>query len=523
MSEKVNKLNIYLIKKEFPSFDQIVKPGHKECPIPGVGTFYLQDSHVKAPSWLKDFFLSELDDKVTLFSAGAKALLLISVWYGEEIRTFALAFGYGRLILNDGVAEERFGLKVVLNNVDPKSLRSIDKVTLGAIAKQSREQISRQGETATFGIDIEQDLVNAVTGRSNNALLGKMISGRDSLSISVKVNLQSISAFLPICMAQYESKAYQADFDWIDQIRDIRDVTQRDLLNADLLHRLRNSDLDKIWMAAPSILDWVDIKGFKYSKSKSAELRDDLDVHEFLSLLTPEEMTLGTLKSRLIYAVSSKNDTELDHWTAYSCLYVETTIGERVFILNNGKWYEIAAGFTQQVIQDFNAIPESEIQLPHYAHTDEGDYNEQLPAVLANSYCMDRKLITYGGAHSSIEFCDLMTDAGQIVHIKRYGGSSHLSHLFNQGVVSGELFISDGAFRQKVNEKLPPTHQLADVINPPDARKYEIVFAIISKSNNPLDIPFFSKVSLRNAQRRLRLYGYKVSKKKIQIDPAATH
>jgi len=130
---------------------------------------------------------------------------------------------------------------------------------------------------------------------------------------------------------------------------------------------------------------------------------------------------------------------------------------------------------------------------------------------------MDRKLVSYGGAHSTIEFCDLLTDTKQLVHIKRYGGSSHLSHLFNQGVVSGELFVSDSKFRKSVNEKLPAAYKLANADETPDPREWEVVFAVISKSNNPLDIPFFSKVALRNAQRRLQSYGYKVRKKKIQI------
>jgi uncharacterized protein (TIGR04141 family) len=50
----------------------------------------------------------------------------------------------------------------------------------------------------------------------------------------------------------------------------------------------------------------------------------------------------------------------------------------------------------------------------------------------------------------------------------------------------------------------------------PNAAEYEIVFAVISKSAGELDIPFFSKVSLRNARRRLGSFGYRVTKKKIQ-------
>jgi uncharacterized protein (TIGR04141 family) len=99
--------------------------------------------------------------------------------------------------------------------------------------------------------------------------------------------------------------------------------------------------------------------------------------------------------------------------------------------------------------------------------------------------------------------------------VKRYSGSQQLSHLFSQGVVAGELFVQDASFRQKLNDKLPAAHKLANVITRPNPSEYEIVFAIISKSKNPLDIPFFSKVSLRNARRRLEGYGYRVAKKKI--------
>jgi len=104
------------------------------------------------------------------------------------------------------VTEDRFGLKVVLNAVDPESLRSIDKTALGSVPKQSREQMSRASTADTFGIDIEQDLVNAVTGRSRDPQLGKTISGRDALSASVKVDVTDIKEFLRVCLAQYQAK-----------------------------------------------------------------------------------------------------------------------------------------------------------------------------------------------------------------------------------------------------------------------------------------------------------------------------
>ena len=113
-------------------------------------------------------------------------------------------------------------------------------------------------------------------------------------------------------------------------------------------------------------------------------------------------------------------------------------------MLNNGKWYRIAADFCDQVLEDFDNIPESDIALPDYNHAGEGEYNEALPAVVPGSHCMDRKLIRHGGGHSSIEFCDLATNDKQLIHVKRYGGSAQFSHLFNQGGIKLIDFLCSG-------------------------------------------------------------------------------
>ena len=104
-----------------------------------------------------------------------------------------------------------------------------------------------------------------------------------------------------------------------------------------------------------------------------------------------------------------------------------------------------------------------------------------------------------------------------MIHVKRYGGSSPLSHLFAQGVNSSELFQADRQFRTKVNERLQPSHRLADPDARPEARDYCVVFAIVSQSAGPLQIPFFSRLSLRHAIRRLDGYGYRVALTKIEV------
>ena len=86
-----------------------------------------------------------------------------------------------------------------------------------------------------------------------------------------------------------------------------------------------------------------------------------------------------------------------------------------------------------------------------------------------------------------------------------------LSHLFSQGLISGELFVSDNAFRKRVAEELGIGFEVG--------KKYKVVFAIVSKTKgNALELPFFSRLNLKYAARRLTSFGYDVAIAKIGLN-----
>jgi uncharacterized protein (TIGR04141 family) len=147
----------------------------------------------------------------------------------------------------------------------------------------------------------------------------------------------------------------------------------------------------------------------------------------------------------------------------------------------------------------------------------EPDYNEFVVTKHPDKFClMDRKLIEIGSGRNPVEFCDLFSKTKQLIHVKKYGGSSVLSHLFQQGVVSGELFLSEGSFRTDVNKLLRDEFKLDNLASHQNAADYEICYAVMSDVPGFLHIPFFSKVVLKNAVKRLTTYGYRVTKKKIE-------
>lgn len=67
----------------------------------------------------------------------------------------------------------------------------------------------------------------------------------------------------------------------------------------------------------------------------------------------------------------------------------------------------------------------------------------------------------------------------------------------------------------EVNKHLPQGFKFPNAKDQPIPKQFEVCIAIMSKIKGPLELPFFSKVSLKHAVKRLRNLGYRVTKLKI--------
>ena len=524
--EKKNKLSIYLVKKDIP-VDQIIVSDHSlDTHEVNEMKLCIRPSATKQPKWVANFFGPTLKERRNIFSSVPSAVLIIPVKVdANAVRYFAITFGAGYHLLQKGVFEERFGLRVVLNAVDEKNIRRIDKKNFGALVKQTTEQAGRSAETSEFGIDIEQDLIQAVTGLSTDIVLGKTISGKDSLHVSVPRTVENISDFLKLCYQYNSSKVYKKKFPWIDQIEEIRDAKKVEELDGKLITRINADNYEKLWMAIPEIIDWSDFSCFKYGTSKNANEYSDLQIFDFIK---EHEKHKGAFTIEMLKRFEAYCYFEIlpeNSWRIYDCIYAEISERDRVYTLTNGKWYQVNRDFSVDVEKEYSEILSrvSPVALPK-CPTREGKITEPVVESQYNEYSatksdyalLDRKTVMHSG--SPIEICDLYTKNKEFIHVKHYGGSSVLSHLFNQGVVSAELFSMHSSYREKMNTKLPAEFQVKNPDKPIVPEQYKVIFGIISNSKGALEIPFFSKVSLRNSYRRLRLYRYDVYIQKIEVD-----
>ena len=516
---KAQNLSIFLIKKDLKQFRQIIanKPGITKhiIEIDGVdpGKLFVQKRHPKPPAWAQ-FFRDCIDLAEIGNISTTSAVLLVKI----NGRIFALTFGHGRHLLNADCWEERFGLKVTLNCIDQSKVRCIDKKTLDAITKQSREQASRDALPQDFGLDIEQDLLRAVTGKPAKEIHGNRMSGMDSLHVSVKAKLGDISYFLAEYYDRYGDDTYKKEFPWVDHIAEVKSKKLITELDEMLALQIRDGKHDRIWLSVPEIIDWNNVSGFRYSLSANKPEFSDIHLSKFIdSLKDINDVTTDLIKAKQIYCINN-DGYEKYKWTIYKCLYGEININSNTYLLSGGKWYVIAFDFVQIVNDSFKSIEKYEKALPNYDHMSETEYNSRTANSNPGMYAlMDRNFIYHGGGQSKFEFCDLYTNDRDIIHVKRYGASSVLSHLFAQGVNSAELFQTDAEFRDKVNDKLPVAYKIPDPSRRPEYGEYRVVYAIVSEIDGDLELPFFSKLSLKNARRRLEGFGYRITLSKVEV------
>lgn len=518
---KARTLSIFLIKEGLPSPEDALLATNPMQHLTvatadrHVGDLYVKPTFDKMPYWVSLFEDAINPSLVTVHNASAAAVLLIS----SSGRIFALTFGYGKSMLRPGSWEEEFGLRVTLNSVDPFRIRSLDRVKFDAISQHSQIQASRDANIVEFGLDVEQDLLRAVTGRPRDSSLAIQLTGKDALKADVRITLPEIPDLLTRFWEAFNQNTHREHFPWVDQVKEVRDPTRCEALDGTLIDKLIRRDFDRLWLAIPDRVEWGGIAGFKYRDSRRAPIHTDIHFRSFLEEAGENFIpTIDILKNRRrIYLISHETDLVAETWPLYRCIYCEIDSGTETFLLNNGKWYRIRSDFLGTVNNSFAEVVNSTFRLPDFVEGTEETYNQSVTEGEPDTYfLMDQKFIRYPTGRDTVEFCDIYSRSKLIIHVKRYRGSATLSHLFSQAAVSGELFCTLREFREAVNDLLPQSFRLNNSGRRPNNEEYEVVFAIISKSTNPLTLPFFSRVNLRNVTQLLRAFGYKVSLTKIQ-------
>jgi uncharacterized protein (TIGR04141 family) len=284
LKTRVRHLTIFLLKDDIQRFQDALKDPSSLtlCNIredlPYKGRFYYQPQHDKPPAWLS-LVQSGLSERLILKNQSTAGVLFLRV----TGRRFALSFGYGRNLLKPDSFERNFGLKVALNTVDPKSLKSVDARTFEELTLVTRRQASRGSELSAFGLDVTQDVLRAVTGKPRDDGFARQVTGADALAIAVEAEFKDLAEVCKRAFGAYGRDDYKKEFGFIDHLRPVADPSLKSKLEATLIESLSAGNTDRIHLAPPEPIDWERVDGFVYSTDSNGDIHADLDIDDYLA------------------------------------------------------------------------------------------------------------------------------------------------------------------------------------------------------------------------------------------------
>ena len=524
MEESTYRFTIFLMKEEVEEYSQCIK---QEKPIKYYywkheeevkGIIIISDSTARKPDWI-NFLDLYSDEKIRLqANVSNKAALLVKI----KNRIMALTFGYGRSLLKEECIEKNFGLLTALNMLDSSKIRNINAATIEDMVVHTNRQSSYATKQQEFSLNVTNDIMTSIAGKSEDEMWANNVSGKDSLVVSVEMIPTDLEEKLTHYLEIYESKLYQEKgFAWIDNVREVRDSVLINELDDCLVEKMNKKELDHIFVSPPYAVNWEYIQGImipcgRMKKEDPSNYKEEISFVEYLNL-QKSEINLDRLKRSKIWALDN-NEVSFPLTSVYSSIVAQINYKNNLYVFCDTKWYKIEKSFLEKVKRYVSNNPKANIDFPECVNKPEGEYNESIGAKDGFAL-MDKQFVGVEGGVKQIEGCDLFTKNKQFIHVKKRSKSSQLSHLFAQGRVSAEAFVGDLEYRKQVYDKV--VERLGkDVFNyedKPEANEYEVVYAIISDKIGPVEecLPFFSLVNLKLAAEALERMHIKCSVKLI--------
>lgn len=527
-------LNVRLLRKGKKISDAISErflPGKEEglnersWPSVPEAKLYVGQIYKNEPTWVKALIEGSIDIPENMFSSGAGAVIFIPI----KRRTVAICFGHIHLALNDDVFERQFGLKVTLNTVPRDGLRTLDTATPDAVTFQKRIQASKDSDLQRFGVDVLRDLARVAGGTPKDKSFAKFVAGKDSLSLTGEVQLTDLLAKCDSILENYEKKDYRKDFQWIDNMRIVNEKDIIDELEKNLFSAL--SDIQKglnseLHMCPPEIVDYVEGCQLHYNGFGSHGVTfHSLSIKDYVAELSRCGFAGGIAEIKGAHTVKSKavgSEGYSERWKVYDCFVFETSISSGKhkgnYILFSGDWYCVNKSFKDGVERFYDSIEISAIVGPTTCRNEE-ELILHLDKNRSDLLKLDREKVNPGGViNANLEPCDFFSSANEFIHLKDGHSSGPISHLWSQGVVSTEAFVSDPVFREKLRDKVKSFKRGFETQLPRKTEKinrsnYKVVYGIMRRpyADGTLGIPFFSKVSFQAAAQRIQQFDIAVS------------
>jgi len=458
-------------------------------------------------------------------------------------RVYAISYGAGHRMIRDELKDQRFGLRYAVRQLDADRIHRLVHRMPGGRGRQDSILIPSGLPIWCYGLDGYASVVGHLGGMLKRADLTfcrdetrkVRVNGSAGLDLRLGVHssdlLSDIHAVADVCSSQ----APDPQLESIENIAPITDPAITNQLDADLDEVLGWPDDDAAEFVSP-VVPMTQMDKYLSAHSLATKIGsvrrrlDQLDLTEFLQrtrLQDPGARLEAMRRGRVHMYADTDGIDPLGSSPTINWIEAALPIGSRRFFLLDGTWYEIAANYLAAMRADverlLGGIPS--LDLPAWdLSRDERRYNEHVQDVRPGYICLDRNTVRAGlHREHGFEACDLLGPGNELIHVKRAHGSSPLSHLFSQGLVSAQALATSSAARAVFTSKVRAHPKGRNL--PSDFQPKKVIFAILLKNGEKLapDTLFpFSQVTLANTARDLESH-YQIPVEVIGIEAAGPH
>ncbi|MFJ2467669.1 DUF6119 family protein [Pseudomonas sp. NPDC087615] len=434
---------------------------------------YFETTNIKSnPPWLN--FINEklpLDD-APLFSSKSKnpnGILFLTI----NGRVFAATFGRSAVSYLDRDAfEPDFGIKTAMNMCGNEEIRQTKSESHAITPTHIDRQVNKPADSFAFGLSEAEDLryISAHMKDHKNITL----QGRNNLTIKIigkeKLSWQVLIDYCEEFLVAYASKEYTKLF---PNYKHFDEATESDSNTLDeyLVNQLRLKNTSNISLGIPEVLIDSDY-GFAYSNNKKSgdKTYAYLEIHQIFEHINAEKITSTKLKSKHIYAYSYEEDQVLGYkkWPLYNCLSFEQALGDKYFVLSDGKWLEVDSDFYSEITNFTKITLHEEACEEIYRGVDISDdekmqnresiFNKTICEIRPSCVLFDQAKLQIGSGRKDKEFCDILDLTNdnkiRIIHCKPYKNASSTNYLFSQAQFYCHAFINDQSFLGEIRNHI---------------------------------------------------------------------
>lgn len=463
-------------------------------------------------------------------SAGAVVFVSVSDPDDDGPRWIAWAFGGGFRTLNRVRLEPRFGLYAALNRLSRHGseedgdnelavrLRQLQYRTPSPYSLQTGQRAGRDAPLRGFRLDQLVDLISGVGGRTADD--DDQVFGARQLRIRRQVaSIDDLLSESAEALKDAGAQDYLEEFAFVDSMVAVDGEEEIESVRAQLLAELRDEESDRVDVFYPDdLVDLGDERAVTYiayrGERRAAHGRTVLTLGMVQTMARNDPDSVLDRPLRFLDAAGD----DIGTLPVLACLAADIVVDEQRYVVYDGDIFRVDQQFIDEIDAAVAGMSKSSLAMPGYQSGREDAWNRRLAEQYPDScVLLDKRLIRPTG-QTGFEPCDVISHDGLLVHAKRKGRSSTLSHLFTQAVRSAELLTRDPACQlalfDRINERASGPDLANRVIDrfaslrarPPDL---EVCFALLGPwgVRRQLSLPLLAKMDLVNAFQRLDQLG----------------